>query len=75
MAQACSATLASPTTDEKRQAALAYLGANYVLHRDYRPDPRHSNNPGTYVRARQPYLLAIRMAAEADRRSKNQPGA
>lgn len=56
-----------PTLDSKRDLALQQLGSNYVLHPDYVPNPRHSNNPAIYVTARQPYLLAVRLAASADR--------
>lgn len=33
---------------QKRRAALAYLGANWVLHPRYQPVPRHSNTKPEY---------------------------
>lgn len=65
MDNACPMPLVS--LDAKREAAIAYLGENYVLHPKYRTNPRHSTNPAAYVPARAPYLLAVKMAAEADR--------
>lgn len=64
------AAIAPPTLEEKRRAAIAYLGPRYVNHPNYRFDPRHSTNPALYQLARAPYLLAVRMAAERSRRPK-----
>ena len=54
-------------TSEKIEAAKQYLGARWVNHPAYQGDPRHSSNPEIYVRARLPYLHAIRAAAQRDR--------
>lgn len=53
--------------DTKLQAARDYLGPRWVNHPDYAGDPRHSNNPEIYGPARQPYLLAVKIAAQHDR--------
>lgn len=45
--------------DAKRQAAREYLGPRWILHPDYRFDPRHSTDPTIFVRARQPYLTKV----------------
>lgn len=54
-------------TNSKLQAAKEYLGPRWVNHPAYKGDPRHSTNPEIYVRARQPYLLAVSCAAQHDR--------
>jgi len=51
----------------KCEEAIAYLGENYVLHPRYQTNPRHSTNPASYIPARAPYILAVKIAAEADR--------
>lgn len=62
------ATLVSPTFEEKRQAAIAYLGTRYVNHPEYHFIPRHSANPATYMAARIPYLMSVSRSAEEQRR-------
>lgn len=47
--------------------AKRYLGKNWIGHPDYTFNPRHSNNPEIYIPARAPYMLAISIAARADR--------
>lgn len=54
-------------TNSKLQAAKEYLGARWVNHPAYQGDPRHPTNPEIYVRARQPYLLAVSASARCDR--------
>lgn len=51
----------------KVQEAKELLGQNWVGHPNYIPRPRHSTNPCSYIPARQPYLRAVALAAEADR--------
>jgi len=52
---------------EKRCVAVKHLGTNWLLHRDYVFNPRHSNNPDLYHGARQPYLDGIARRGAADR--------
>ena len=56
-------TVASAGLDAKRAEAKAYLGQKWVLHPDYVPTARHSNNPEIYQLARSPYLHSVASAA------------
>lgn len=60
-------TVATTGLDAKRAEAKAYLGQRWVLHPEYVPDPRHSNNPETYQRARDAYTRQIAVFASAAR--------
>lgn len=55
------------TLDAKRDAAKAYLGANWIGHRGYQFNPRHSNNPDIYAPARKDYLKQVGHLAFVDR--------
>lgn len=58
----------SPVALELRiEAAKAALGTNYVLHPEYRGNPRHSLNPDIYGPARAMFLASIASNALADR--------
>lgn len=55
------------TLEQRIEAAKAALGTNYVLHPDYRGNPRHSLNPDIYGPARAVYLATIASNSLADR--------
>ena len=57
--------------EQKRQAAIQYLGSNWVLHQDYSPNPRHSNDPEIYEPARRSFLRGIGERASVDRITRN----
>lgn len=43
------------------------MGCGYVLHPNYKPTPRHSNDPAIYGPARAGFIAGIKRAAAADR--------
>lgn len=52
---------------QRRAEVIADMGANWVNHPDYKPNPRHSNNPEIYVPARREYLDQVKELARRDR--------
>lgn len=51
----------------KRREVIAEMGANWVNHPDYKPNPRHSTNPEIYTEARREFVKHIKALAQADR--------
>lgn len=52
---------------QKRSETIAEMGVNWVNHPDYKPNPRHSNNPEIYIPARREFLAYIKALAQIDR--------
>jgi hypothetical protein len=52
---------------EARHAAIRRMGKNWVHHRAYIPNPRHSYNLQVWAEARKPFLAEIARRAAADR--------
>lgn len=51
---------------DARCKSVKLLGKNWQLHPDYVFNPRHSNNEGIYIEARQPYIELVAKLAAAD---------